>query len=115
MRCLYLLRHILGELSSADYVEVQVLYRLASVITDVGDDSVAVRKPLRLRYFRNYGEYVRDCISALLTYCVDRSNVSLRYNEHVGRSLGIYIPEGIAGLVLVDLGRGDISLDDLTK
>ena len=54
------LSHLLGELFAAENVEMKVLYRLAAVLTDVGDDSVAVGKSELARNLRNHRENVTD-------------------------------------------------------
>ena len=53
-----LLRHFLAELSSAEYVKMQMLYALAGIAAAVSDNSVTVRKVCICGDFGNYREYL---------------------------------------------------------
>ena len=97
------LSHILGELLTANYVEVKVLYRLASVLADIGDNSVSAGKSLCLCNLRDNGEYVSNDIRVFFTYCINRSNMIFGNDEYVRGRLGIYISESVALIVLVYL------------
>ena len=70
MCCFFGLRHFVAELLSAENVEVQVLYGLTSVFTDVADDSVTVNKAELICDFGNNGENVCDNIGVIFAYLV---------------------------------------------
>ena len=97
------LRHTVGELGTADNVEVKVLHRLASVFTYVADYSVSVIETERYCETGNNGKNVSDNVCIVLVYLVDRGDMCLGHYEEVNGSLRVNVEESIALVVLVYL------------
>ena len=97
------LRHVFRELLAAENMEVKVLNRLATVITDVRNDAVAVLESELLRNFGDSGEYCRNRAGICSIDFISRCDMRLRHNEAVHGSLGIDVKEGVAGVILVNL------------
>ena len=97
------LTHIFRQLLAAEDVEVKVLYRLTAVLTDIGDNSVAVLESKLLRNLRNNREDVCYHSGVIAVYIVCRGDMLLGHNESVHRCLGRNVEEGVAYIVLVNL------------
>ena len=94
---------------------MQVLDRLTAVLTAVGDDAVAVHKPLGGGDLRDHLEDAGHVAAVLGIHLVSRGHVSLRNDEDVGGSHGGDVAESVHQLVLVHLGGGNIPRDDLAE
>ena len=112
---LYSLRHIFRELLSAEDMEMKMLYRLAAVLTDIAYNSVSVGKSQLCCDFRYSGKNCRDGRGVFRIYRVSRGNMLLRHDKTMHGSLWIYVEEGVAGVVLVHLFRGNVALDYSTE
>ena len=96
-------------------MEMYVLYRLATVLAAVIDDAVTVCKS---QICRDLGDRLKNlgyAYAVLCRYLIGAADVSFGYHKNVNGSLGVYILEGVNVFVLVDLGRGDVSVDYFTK
>ena len=68
--------HLFGELFSAEYMEVQMFYRLAGVVSAVGDNTVSVFDSCGRGYLRNFSniyattEELSHVISSTEEMCV---------------------------------------------
>ena len=82
---------------------MQVFYRLAAVLSDIGYDTVAVGEAELCGDGRNGGEDLchggRACLVDLVRGC----DMLLGYYKTVDGRLGIYVKKGVAGIVLVHL------------
>ena len=97
-----------AELFAGEDVEVDVVDGLAGEFADVGDDAVAVRKALLLRELGNDAVDVADDGLILRRHLGGGGKMLLRDDEEVHGGQGVDILEGVAELVLIDLGRRDL-------
>ena len=95
--------HTVGELCSADYVEVEVLDGLTTVLTHVAYHSVAVVETESYCEAGNYGEDVCDNVGVILVDLVNGCDMLLGYYEKMNGSLRIDIEKCIALVILVHL------------
>ena len=95
--------HFFGKLSAAENMEVEMLYRLASIIAAIGNDSVAVTQLKLFCDRRNNFEDMRNVLAVLGCDAVNRSYMALGYYEHVNGRLRSDIIKGVALFVLVNL------------
>ena len=112
---LYALRHFQIQLLAAEDVEMQVLHGLARVAAAVADHPVAACQTLGLGDSRNDLKDVGHHRTVFGADTVTVGDVDLGHHQNVGRRLGVDIPEGEDGVVLVDLGRGNFPRDDFTE
>ena len=96
-------------------MEMQMLDRLTSVLTAVGDDAIAVGKACRRSDLGDCLKDAGDRRAVLCVYTVCRGNMLLRNDEDVDRRHRMDVVEGVYGVILVDLGGGDGALDDVAK
>lgn len=106
---------MLGQLCSAENVEMKMLHALASILAAVRDDSVAVFGAAELRDFGNALENVRDDRAVFGSYRICGCDMRLRNNENVARRLGRDVAECVNKLVLIYFCRGDIPFDNGTE
>ena len=95
--------HVLAEFMSSENVEVHMLNRLTTVISDVADYAISIRKFEFSGNLRYNGENVRDRAAVLLAYLVDGGNMLLGNYKAMNRSLRIYVKKGVAGFILINL------------
>lgn len=93
--------HLFGELFSAEYMEVQMFYRLAGVVSAVGDNTVSVFDSCGRGYLRDFFEYICHNGGIIARYFIHRRNVCFRYHENVNGRLRIYIVKGEYSVVLI--------------
>ena len=94
---------------------MQVGNRLAGIGAAVGDQTVAIGES---RLLGDLGDGLKDMGehgTVLGGYAVQGGNVDLGDHKDVHGGLGIDVAEGQNGVVLVDLGGGDIACDDFTE
>lgn len=90
-------------------------YRLAGIGAAVGDEAVAVCQAC---FFRDMGNGLKDMGdhgAVLGGHTVEGGDVSLGDHEDVNGGLGIDVAEGQNGVILVDLGGGNVAGDDFTE
>jgi hypothetical protein len=92
-----------------------VLDRLASVLADIGDNSVAVFKSAHLGDLGNCLEYSFYATGGFIRDSVGRFNMTFGNDQNVYGSLGIDILEGVDLVVFIDLLGGDLSRDYFTE
>ena len=109
------LRHVLGKLFAAQQVEMDMLYRLATVFADICDNSVTACKTASRRYLGYCLEYRFYIAGVLLIDSICGFDVAFWNDKYVNGSLRSDIIEGIDVFVLVYLCGGDFSLDYFTK
>ena len=85
-------------------MEVQMLHRLAGVVSAVRDDAVAVPQPRLGGDLRDRLEYLGDDGAVVMIYRVDRLDVGLRDHENVHGGLRVNVLERENVVVLKDLG-----------
>ncbi len=107
--------HLIGQLFAPEEVEVEVMDRLAAILTAVGDDAIAVRKSFGGSDSGNDLKDAGDIGTILPGHTVSRGDVQLRHDENVGGGHGSNVAESVHQLVLKHLLRGDVSGDDLAK
>ena len=111
----YQLSHSLDELCAAEDMEMQMLYRLASVRAAVRYNAVSTRKLFALGDLGDGFKDLCDDRAVLRSYFVNGRNMLLRHNKYMYGCLRIYVAESIDVFVLIDLRRRDIPLNDLAK
>ena len=94
---------------------MQVVYGLAGVVTAVGDHPVAVFQALGPGNLGNDRENMGNHSAVFGADAVAVGNVCLGHHQNMGGSLGSDVPESQDGIVLVNLGRGDVPGDDLAE
>lgn len=90
-----ILHYLLSKLLATEDVEVDMLNRLAAVLTDICYNSVAVCKT---KLFGNFGNSLENCgnIRGVVgVYLVARADMLAGDNENVNGGLGIYVVEGV--------------------
>ena len=92
-----------------------MLYRLAAVLSAVGDDAIAVFKPARGGDLRYRLENVRYGGAVFGRDIVSRRDVRARDDENVHRRLRIYVAERINIFIRIYLLRGYLPRDYLTE
>ena len=109
------LSHGFAELLAAQDVEVQVMDTLTAVITAVGNHAETVYQAFASGnlgdYFKNVGNNSR-VVGSDGAAAVD---VSLGNHQNVSGCLGSDVPEGVDGLVFIDLGGGDVPGDNFAE
>lgn len=114
-RSFLLLTHLLAELCSAENMEMKMLDRLASIGTAVGDNAVSAAKIFSLG---DLGNSLKDLCNESAVFradLIDRRDMYLGHDQNMYGCLRVYITESIDVFVFIDLGRGDITLDDLAE
>ena len=109
------LRHGFGELLSAKDMEMEMLYGLASIVTAVGDHTVAIGDAC---CFGNFGDLFKDFGNNGAVGFVDsvnRGNMFFRNNKNMDRGLRIDVVKGKDLVVFVCFFGRNISRDDLTE
>ena len=101
--------HLIGQLATAENVEVQVFDRLTAVFAHIGDDAVSLVKSFGSGDLGNGREDGGNERGRIGTHLVSRGDMLLGNDENVGRCLGRDVTEGVDELVLVHLGRGNIT------
>ena len=107
--------HFERQFLATEDMEVQVGHGLAGVGAAVADHTVAVYKAL---FFCDHGDHLKNMGNHTAVFgrnAGNRRNVGLGDHQNVGGSLGVNVPEGQNQFVLIDLGRGDLTSDDLTN
>jgi len=95
---------------------MEVVHALASVVPHVGDEPVAgLSDALALGDLPGAGEHMAQQCVVLPRQGLGALDMFLGDEEHVDRSLGRDVPEGVDQLVLIYLGGGDVPLGDLTE
>ena len=107
--------HRFGHGAAAEDMEMQVGHRLAGIGAAVGDQTVAVCQTGFFGDLRNGLKDMGDHGAVLGGYAVKGGNVDLGDHKDVHGGLGIDVAEGQNGVVLVDLGGGNIACDDFTE
>lgn len=92
-----------------------MLYGLATVITDIADDTVTVLESELGCNFRYCGKNRRNDRGVFCSYSIGGGDMLLRHDEAMHGRLRIYVKEGIAGVILVNLLGGNITVDYSTK
>lgn len=111
----FVLAHPLAELCSAEDMEMQMLYRLASVRAAVRDNAVSAGELFALCDLGDGFKDLRDDRAVLRSNFVNGRNMLLRHYEDMYRCLRIYVAESVDVFVLIDLRRGNLTLDYLTE
>ena len=96
-------------------MEVQVLYRLASISTAIGDNAVTSAQRFACG---DLGDNLKDLGDVYAVFGVDfisRCDVNLGHYKNMYGCLGIDIAESINVFILINLRGRDVTLDDLTK
>jgi len=107
--------HRFGHGTAAEDMEMQVGHCLAGIGAAVGDQTVAIGES---RLLGDLGDGLKDMGdhgAVLWGHAVEGGDVGLRDYEDVNGGLGIDVAEGQNGVVLVDLGGGNIACDDFTE
>lgn len=94
---------------------MHMTHTLTAVLTDVGDDAVAVGQPLRCGNLRNGGKDSGDSCAVVGRDLVSRGDVRFGNDQHMHRRLRVDIAEGVNKLVLVDLARGNLTGDNFAE
>ena len=95
---------------------MEMMDALARVVPHVGDEPVAgLSDALALGDLPGAGEHMAKEGVVLRRQRLGALDMLLGDEEHVDRSLGRDIPEGVDQLVLIYLGGGDVPLGDLTE
>ena len=111
----YCLTHSFAELNSAENVEMKMLNRLASVVTAICDNAVT---PAEIFALGDLGNSFKDLCNERAVFRIDficRCNMYLGHYKNMYGCLRVDIAESINIFVLVDLRRGDLTLDYLAK
>ena len=98
-----ILAHLFDKLSATENVEMQMLYRLASVRTAVGDNTISAGEFFALG---NLGDGFKDLgneRAVLRSYLINRRNMLLRHDKDMYGRLRIDIAEGVDVFVFIDL------------
>ena len=96
-------------------MEVQVGYGLTGIGAAVAHHPVAVCQTFGLGNLGNHLKNVSHYRAVVSGNAVAAGNVGFGNHQNVGRRLGVDVPEGEDGFVLIDLGGGDIPGDDFTE
>ena len=96
-------------------MEMQVLDSLAGIGAALPDHPARPGHALGLGDFRNDLENVGNDCAVFGGYAIAVGNVRFGHHQHMGGRLGIDVPEGEDGFVLVDLGGGDLPGNDFTE
>ena len=107
--------HIFGQFFSSEYVEVDVLNRLASVLANVGDNSVTVRQTASRRYLGYSLENGGNALRVVSADGICRFDMLARNHKHVNGRLGIDVAKRVDLFVLIYLGGGNFSSNYFTK
>ena len=95
-------------------MEVQVMDTLSGLLTNIGDNAVAVQTQL-LGDLGNDGEDVSYYSGVILGYFSHGGNMGLGDDQEVRGSLRIDVIKGKADLVLVDFVGRDLTFGDLAE
>ena len=109
------LRHLSVQDSAAQNVKMQVGNGLAGITAAVGNHAVAVFQTLLLCNFWDHGENMGDQRRIFLCDLSNRGDVTFGNHQNVGRRLGRDMPEGEDLVILIYLGRRDLTGSDLAK
>ena len=82
---------------------MKVLYRLTSIVSAIGDDTVATRKTLGCSDFWNSLKDRGYVCAIFRIYCICGRNMNLGYRKNMYGSLRVYITESINVFVLIYL------------
>ena len=89
------LNNLLTKILTAEDMEVHMLYTLAAVLTDIGDNSVTVCKSY---LFSDFGNSLENCGNERRVIggnLIARADMLTGNNENVNGGLGIYVVEGV--------------------
>ena len=90
-------------------MEVEMGHGLLAGLTDIGHHPVTrAGEAQLLGELGNDGEDVAHDGGGLLRHSGHGLDVGLGHHQEVGGGLGVYVEEGIAQLVLIDLFAGDL-------
>ena len=95
-------------------MEVEVMDGLAGLLTDVGDDAIALQTQL-LGDLGDDGEDVGHDGGVVLGHFSHGGDVRLGDDQEMSGSLGIDVIKGEADLVLIDFIGRDLPFGDLTE
>ena len=100
---------------AAQNVEMQVRNGLAGISTAVGDHTVTVCKAFGLGNLRDHLENMGDDSAVFSGDIIGVGHMGLGDHQHMGGCLGSDVPESQNGILLIGLGRGDGTCNDLTE
>ena len=107
--------HFQSQLLAAQNVEVQVMHGLTGMVAAVGDHTVAVSQAFG---GCDPGDHLKDVSHHRGILSGDAAaafDVGLGYYQHMDRCLGSDVPEGVDGLILVNLGGRNVAGDDFAE
>lgn len=107
--------HIFGKLTSAHYVEMEVLDALTSIISAVSDDTIAVFKSGFGGDPRDHLENMCNDLAVFRRYSIDRGDVGLRDYKDVYRGLRVDVVKCEDGVILISLFRWDVSRNNFAE
>lgn len=108
-------RHPVGELFSAEDMDVEMPHRLAGVGALVGDEAEAAGEPEFVRHCGKLFETTGEGCSLLVAHFDDVGVVGFGQKQEVNGSLGRYVAYDEHILVLIDFCRGNFAFDDLAE
>ena len=109
------LSHLQSQSLTAQDVEMQMLNGLTGVGAAVADHAITILQAFSLG---DLGDHLKDVSNNSAVFSGDAVaifNVGLGNHQHMGGSLGIDVPEGVDGFVLIDLGGRDLTGDNLAE
>ena len=95
-------------------MEMQVMDALASLFTNIGDNSIAVQTEL-FSDFRDHSEDMSHNSSIVFGHFGYGSDMGFGDDQKMSGSLGINVIECETNFVFIDLVRRDLTLGDLTE
>ena len=99
----------------AEYVDMQVLYCLLSVLAGIDHAAIAVIQSLLRADLFDLEHHVRHEVGMLVCQVVERCHVDLRHHQHVNRSLRRSVAEHSDLVVLVDHVRRDFAVREFAE
>lgn len=100
---------------SAEQMKVQVVHRLATIVTRIDDDAIAFGKTVRTRDVRGHRDKMAEECTMFRCDLRQRSKVLFRNDQHMRRSLRVDVRERDALLIFVEALYGNRPGDDLAE
>ena len=99
----------------AEYVDMQVLYCLLSVLAGIDHAAVSVVQALLRADLLDLEHHVRHEVGVFVCQVVERCHVDLRHHKHVYRSLRSGVAEHSDLVVLVDHVSRDVAVREFAE